>query len=343
MSEDGFVIRLFLPDGDPSGRRIAARSHHTAEVYCVPRTELPSNIGDERLRRTGVYVLVGPSDSENHEEKIYIGEAGRLGKRITDHFSGAKAKDWWTDAFVLTKTDGTLDQADADQLEARLIRLAIETNRSELDNTNIPNPPEVADFKDAEIRSLIEDVLPIYKALGLNAFEKGPELSDFSAASTAGSKPNVDGVHLFLNASGASAEGVNDRAGFVVLAGSRIAKGEAESTSPRAKRERARLLAEGMLKDAPEEAVWRLESNQTFKSPSLAAGVVTGSSISGPAFWKTKEGVALKDLEAAEAAEVQGVADLAEDSADIEGLSEDGVSTGGSVADGAGAPAVSQS
>jgi hypothetical protein len=93
MAERPFNIRLYLPDGDPSGRRIAVRSHHTSEIYCVTRAQFPSQSGDQRLHRTGVYALVGPSEHERFEQKIYVGQGGRVGQRIKTHLSGANAKD----------------------------------------------------------------------------------------------------------------------------------------------------------------------------------------------------------------------------------------------------------
>jgi hypothetical protein len=208
--------------------------------------------------------------------------------------------------FVLTKTDGELDQADVDHLEARLIRLAADATRLELDNTNIPNPPPLADYKEAEVASFLDDVLPIYKALGLVAFEPGPEQT--AAVPEVVAPPGepvatpTEGVPLFLSAVGANGEARSTRDGFVVLAGSTVRKEETQTIPKNGKRKRQQLQDEGLLEDTdPGGPTWTLTSNQTFSSPSEAGYVLTGSSVSGPFYWKTGDGVTLGDLQLAEA------------------------------------------
>lgn len=295
MTGRPFSIRLFLPDGDPSGRRIAVRSHHTAEIYFVSRAQFPTLSDDDVMKRTGVYVLVGPSEDESFEQKMYIGQAGRLGPRIKDHLSGTKAKDWWTSVFLLTKTDGELDQADVDHLEAHLIDLARSAARLEVENAQSPKPAPLAAYKGADVAAFLEDVLPIYKALGLTAFEPGPE----QASGITGSTPS-ERTLLLLEAVGVSGKAHSTREGFVVLAGSTLRVSETETIPSRIRRRRQQLLDEELVESAGPDK-WRLKANETFRSPSEAAGVITGSSVSGPQYWRTASGTPLGELEYANA------------------------------------------
>ncbi len=180
----------------------------------------------------------------------------------------------------------------------------------EADNTVTPNPASLADYKEAEVAAFLEDVLPIYKALGLVAFEPGPEqIAPTGVKADGGAEPGAgptEGIPLFLSASGASGEARSTREGFVVLAGSSIRKDETATIPKNGKRKRQQLLDEGELEDPnPGGQTWTLRSNQRFSSPSEAAYVLTGSSVSGPSYWKTAGGKSLGELELAEADAVE--------------------------------------
>ncbi len=66
----GFSISIFLPDGDPSGMRIATRSHWTGEAIEVTHTEYPEVSAQAAFGRTGIYVLVGPAEDETKSSRV---------------------------------------------------------------------------------------------------------------------------------------------------------------------------------------------------------------------------------------------------------------------------------
>ena len=63
------------------------------------------------------------------------------------------------------------------------------------------------------------------------------------------------------------------------------------------------MLPAGSVRTNPEklaEPISELLRDTLFTSPSAASDFLTGSSTSGKVYWKTADGVTLRDLEAAE-------------------------------------------
>ena len=56
----GKTIRIFLADGEPTGILLVEISNWTGKVLVAPRSQLDQLSKREEVRRTGVYLLVGP-------------------------------------------------------------------------------------------------------------------------------------------------------------------------------------------------------------------------------------------------------------------------------------------
>src|SRR5208337_2911804 len=59
----GRSVRLFLIDGTPQGMRTAEVGNWTGLALVCPRTDLVRLGTRPEVRRTGAYILVGPSES----------------------------------------------------------------------------------------------------------------------------------------------------------------------------------------------------------------------------------------------------------------------------------------
>jgi Domain of unknown function (DUF4357) len=292
----GFSISIFLPDGDPRGRRVATRSHWTGEAVMVSRAQYPEVASDPRFQRTGVYVLTGPSEDPSRTARVYIGQGDVVRSRINSHLAN---KDFWTDVLVFTKTDESLDKADATQLEARLVGLAKEAQRAELDNANEPSPPALASAKEADVQSFLEDMLPIFRVLGIDAFETSIPSGDLVGPAVANSS-----AILSFNLSGGIGHGYQTTDGFVVLKGARAKKTEAPTIPRNARRLREELVSSNVLLEVG--GTYELQRDYRFSSSSAAAGVLAGCSTSGPAFWKDEHGRSLAELQVAQAKVASG-------------------------------------
>lgn len=275
----GFSVRIFIPSGEPESLRIVEKSNWTGQGLVFPRSLFSEARQRAELRRAGVYVLWGPSES-GQLPRVYVGEGDGVLSRLDQH---AKAKDFWTHAVVFTSKDQSLNKAHVQHLESRLVALATEAKRSDIDNGNTPQLPALSEADVADAESFLADVLLCLPLVGVSLFEKA------KAAATA------QGGDLLLKAKGIDAHAIDSPEGFVVRAGSTAVKSETASIHAYLAELRRTLVGKGVLVDAGER--YRLAQDYTFNSPSTAAGVLLGRTANGRTEWKDSYGRTLKELQ----------------------------------------------
>ncbi len=274
----GFSVRIFLPTGEPEGLRIVEKSNWTGQGLVFPRARFAEVRQREELNRTGVYILWGPGESSEFP-RVYVGEGEPVLTRIDQH---ARNKDFWTHAAAFISKDQNLNKAHVKYLEARLIRLAAEAKRAELDNGNVPQLPTLSEADAADAEGFLADLLLCLPVVGVHVFEK-PKIS---------SPKSHD---LILKSKGIEARGQEAADGFLVRGGSQAVKTEAPSIHAYLSGLRRSLVKGGVLEDAGE--FFRLTQDYAFSSPSTAAGVLLGRSANGRIEWKDAEGRTLKDIQ----------------------------------------------
>ncbi len=278
----GFSVRIFIPSGEPEALRIVEKSNWTGQGLVFPRALFPEVRQRSELKRTGVYVLWGPGES-GQLPRVYVGEGDSVLPRLDQHI---KQKDFWTHAVVFTSKDQNLNKAHVQYLESRLVALASEAKRAEMDNGNVPQMPQLSEADAADAEGFLVDLLLCLPVVGVSLFEK-PKVG------TAKSRG------LFLKAKGIEARGLDGPEGFVVRAGSHAVKDEVSSIHAYLVELRKSLLAQGVLE--PAGAGYRLTQDYTFNSPSTAAGVLLGRSSNGRIEWKDSNGQTLKEIQEVEA------------------------------------------
>jgi hypothetical protein len=278
----GFSVRIFIPTGEPEGLRIVEKSNWTGQGLVFPRARLGDVRKRPELTRAGVYILWGPGES-GRLPRVYVGEGDGVLTRLDQH---GKSKDFWTHAAVFTSKDQNLNKAHVQHLESRLVALASEAKRAELDNGNIPQLSALSEADAADAESFLRDLLLCLPVMGVAFFEKPkPE------AASAG--------ELFLKARGIEARGVDGAEGFIVRAGSQAAKDEVPSCHAYLKDLRRALIEKGVFLD--DGATYRLAQDYSFASPSNAAGVLLGRSANGRTAWKDARGRTLTEIQDAAA------------------------------------------
>ena len=274
----GFSVRIFIPNGEPEGLRVIEKSNWTGQGLFFPRPLYSEVRGREELARTGVYILWGPSES-GQLTRAYVGEGDALLPRLDSHI---RSKEFWTHGVVFTSKDQNLNKAHVQHLEARLVGLAADAKRCELDNGNLPQPPSLSDADRADAELFLADMLLCLPVVGVSFFEKPG-----SAASSV--------QRLFLSGKGIRAEGYEDPGGFVVRAGSKAVRTEVRSIHPYLRELRSTLRAQGIL--VPEGEVLSLAQDYVFSSPSNASSVMLGNSSNGRIEWKDVKGRTLKSIQ----------------------------------------------
>jgi hypothetical protein len=159
----GKTIRLYLVEGTPTGILTAEIMNWTGKVTVGPRTQLAELAKRPELKRTGIYLLVGPDPDIPNKDRVYIGEGDSVLTRLTAH-ADDEAKDFWTRAVVVTSKDENLTKAHARYLESRLIQLASAAQRATIVNGTAPAQPPLPEPDVADMEfflSQVQLVLPV--------------------------------------------------------------------------------------------------------------------------------------------------------------------------------------
>jgi len=277
-------IELFLMDGTANGRWACELSNWSGKAYKIPRTLLSESKDRSDLASTGVYFLLGKSDSPDEKARIYIGEAENLFERLKQHLGG---KDFWNEVIAFFSKDETLNKAKIKYLENRFYEIAITADRYEVINKTTPTQSRVSEADKAELEEFLFNAKMITNTLGHKVFDQ-------IIQDEPGTKKTENVFIKAAREADACGQPVTD--GFVVFSGSKAAKKVAPAFNKHGSRLfRNRLIEEGVLSDQGDHLLF--EKDYVFSSPSAAAGIVMGRSANGLTEWKTTSGQILKALE----------------------------------------------
>ncbi len=167
-SQRGFSLKLFLAEGSPSGLKILEKSNWSGVGIVCPRPRFGALKNRDEFARAGIYVLIGGSDNSD-VPLVYIGEADPVRARLEQQHA---TRDFWTIAYVFTSKDANLNKAHVEYLESRLITLARDAKRCELQNANVPSRPSLSEADAAELETFLDEMLLCFPVLGVCVFEK---------------------------------------------------------------------------------------------------------------------------------------------------------------------------
>jgi hypothetical protein len=300
----GVNIRVFLIDGTPQGLRTVERIGWTGICLAFSRSDYSEARQRGEARRTGVYILVGPDPEGTRVSRVYIGEADAVFKRLDSH---QKEKDFWTNGYILTTTDNSLNKAQVRYLESRLIDLAKETDVAALDNGTAPDTTRLNEPDVAAMESYLEYALGVLPLVGVDVFDvvdDDPALTPtHDDEESTPIPPTV--LHskvepnLYLETGGVLARARDESRGFVVVEGS-TARVQKNVMIPTYEALRSQLISEGAL-ELLDHDTYVLTKPIVFKSPSAAASVLMAGSLNGRLVWKDITGKTLKELQSSSA------------------------------------------
>ena len=289
----GKTIQLYLMDSVSKGRIKCTLANWTGIAYKIPRTELEKAKSIDYLKQSGVYFLFSTSD-ETQENIVYIGQAGtrKNGEGILNRLQEHKRnpdKDYWTEAVAFTTTNNTFGPTEISYLENQFTKLAIDSKRYIVKNSNEPSLGHVTEEKESELEEYIDYAKIVIGALGYRIFE--PIIESPEETTTVVSSTPEPLLSLILNQGKKEkiiAHGKQTNEGFVILKGSKIKSSTVKSVPTKALKDRKRanlddnfVLLEDML----------------FNSPSSAASFVTSYAINGKDAWKDEQGRSLNEIE----------------------------------------------
>ncbi|MEV6637759.1 GIY-YIG nuclease family protein [Actinoplanes sp. NPDC051470] len=295
--EPGRSIRIFLIDRTPTGRRLSGLSQWTGGSFDFARSDYNKARTQTELKRTGVYILVGPNEGDGKETRIYIGESNVIRVRIDKHHI---EKDFWSRAFVFTSNAESLNKAHVLYLEARLLELARAAGVAAIDNDTEPEAEgRLSEPEQADMDAYLNEMLVLLPVLGLSVFE-APAAQTFGADRTSTGGSTTSARKYELQAGAAQAVGYDGPSGFLVTKGASGPTAQ-KVMSPSYSTLRARLVETKVLQPQGENYI--LGEDYLFGSPSAAASVIAGRSLSGNVSWKDEQGLTLGQNRSATATE----------------------------------------
>lgn len=278
------TLQIFLPQGSPSGIRIAELTTRIVQAMACPRTELEALFKRPETGHIATYFLFGGSDEDSKPE-AYIGQTEDLIARLKAH--DAKKEFWHTVVFLISRTH-SFTQAHIRWMEWKGIATATTAKRYNMANGNGGSEPFVTEAMRADLDEIFETGGILLEALGHPLFRP---LIERSPSGSTGTGPE----EWYLTGPEASARGSYSAEGFVVREGSYCRLGIVDSAKETfVMSGRQRLLANGILVEQGGHLVF-MEDCQ-FKSPSGAAMVVLGRTANGWLEWKNQQGVPIDQL-----------------------------------------------
>ena len=278
--KDTATVKIFLAQGSPTSVRTAELSNWTGNAVAGPRSQIEEILKREEANNPGVYFLTGVNP-ETGRDKVYIGEAEVIRKRIKGHTE----KDFWKTIVFFVSKDENLTKAHIKYLEGKLIETAKSVGRFELENAQSSGShlPE-SDAADMDIFLFrMEQLLPILGQEFLKPVVKQEVIK----------KSDL----LFCEIKNLKATGRQTDNGLVVLKDSEAVLEERPSTQKYqyAANLRKTLLNENILEKRDDRLV--IISDYEFSSPSAAAAVIHGGQANGLTSWKDSKGISLKQKE----------------------------------------------
>lgn len=284
---DPYTIRIFLPDGRPTGIQLAEIMNWTGKALVAQRSELKNLADRPEIREMGVYFLIGKSTDGFDQDVIYVGE-GKVWERLTQHDNN---KDFWTRVICFVSKDKNLTKGHVQYLESLLVRKIQETGREILENTQKTQPgytciDTLPESERADMNSFLRHIEMVLPVLGCNVLKPKPQTH--SSSKTSGSDTQVtenEESPLFeIHRSGTCAFAKEVNGEFIVLKDSTARKQATPSWLSYAKF-RDQLVEEGKLIDSDNPKFYRFTEDVVFNSPSAVANMVTASHVNGRVAW----------------------------------------------------------
>lgn len=285
----GKQLRLFLPDGTPSGPRYYELVNWTGQALQVPLNRIKDLVSGSwpEFQSPGIYLVRGQSE-EGHP-RLYIGESEDVARRVQAHPSGLDFE--ISDILLFSSKDQNLSKSHVLWLEIQLIQRVMRAKRITLANTKQPPLKKLSRAEEATMQEFITNLELIAQTAGFSYFTEVVAKGAQKKTKLFYKMPQV----------GLSATATRTDDGFLVLSGSDAAETTTPALSKGYSSLRDELIDKGMLATT-DDGKLTFTTDCAFASPSAAAAIIAGGPRSGPENWKNESGVSLKDLILAEEA-----------------------------------------
>ena len=284
----GKKLTIFMIDGTEYGPKIGEIGNWVGKAVYSPRSAVNTILNRSESGKPGLYCLKGDPTNNAFDEKIYIGEAENIKKRLTIHLSGDN-KEFNEVIFFISKDD-LLTKTQVKYLESRLIQMAIEAKSSQIENKKSSNAPALheSDISDMEyFLNEIKLILPVFGFKFLIPTTRNSELNSETS--------NSDGKKYFIKTKSFTATMTENERGYFVLKNSQAKKDLSNSITETYSKLRRKLIETSVLIEHEDKLVF--SEDAFFNSPSAAASIVLGRNSNGYAEWINEDGKTFKEVQ----------------------------------------------
>lgn len=276
---NGKTIRLYLVNGSPTDILTAEIINWTGKIIVAPRSQLAELAKREEVKRTGVYILVGPDPDAAMRDAVYFGEGDNVLTRLTAHDKDEN-KDFWTQCAVVISKDQNITKSHGRYLESRLISTAHQAGRAKIHNGTAPPLPPLPEPDIADMEYFLGQLQMVLPVLGFNFLQPKPVVTPPDGGSA-----DTESPLFVLSAVGAEAKAREVGGEFIVLKGS-TARKEGLKSWTFYKALRDQLVAENRLVQGDQPDYFVFTEDVAFSSPSAGAAVVNAGNMNGRTSWK---------------------------------------------------------
>ena len=270
----GKTIQIFLPDGSPSGIKLAEITSSIEKAILIPRNKLQDAANRDETKQVGIYFLFG-IDENKSKPLVYIGETKKGISRIKSH---DQTKDFWNYALLIISKTKSFTKTHIEYLEDLTIRMAKDANRFEFENSVSPKTYDIPEHLEADLLDSFDTIKILTTTLGFPLFEKTEKTKELYC----------------IKGRGVEGEGNLTNEGYVVYKNSRATKENVPSFQKSLEKIKINLINEGILKESEESYVFI--EDYLFSSCSTAAAVILGRNTNGWTKWVNNSGKTLDEV-----------------------------------------------
>jgi hypothetical protein len=285
----GRKLTVFMIDGSENGPRTIEIGNWSGKAIYSPRAKLIDLLKRNEFDKPGVYILKFDPLESNYNERLYIGEAEKVGVRLKQHINNPD-KDF-KECIVFISKDELLTKSHIKYLESRLVNIANEAKNAEIENGNIPTESSISEADISDMEYFIEQIkliLPINGFYGLVPSSITKEV-----------KKKIDeeikeSEKYIINSKGITATLYETSEGFLITENSFAILEATKSIMETYIKLRKKLIETGNL--VKENDKYRFAKSTVFSSLSAAAATVMGRQANGVIEWKTENGKTYKQI-----------------------------------------------
>lgn len=285
----GRKLTVFMIDGTENGPRTIEIGNWSGKAIYSPRAKFSELLKRQEFEKPGVYLLKFDPNDATYNERLYIGEAEKIGNRLRQHINDPK-KDF-KECIAFISKDDLVTKSHFKYIESRLVNIATEVKNAELENRNKPTESSLSEADISVMESFIDQIkliLPICGFFGLVPISVTKEVKqkiDEEIRTSEKYKINTKGITATL---------YETTEGFVVVENSFAVLENTKSIIETYTKLRSKLVEAGNL--VLEGDKYRFVKDTLFQSLSAAAATVMGRQANGQNEWKNESGKTYREL-----------------------------------------------